>query len=484
MPDMSPARDAPRVLVPIAGAWLPVSLDRAAERPLPEQIADALLCAMREGLLPPGVKLPSIRALASRLAVSPHTVVEAYDRLAALALVASRPGAGVFVAAAVAPRAPAPAVEEPADWCGLVTGGFNGMDAALAPGNGYLPNAWLDGAWCGPALSRFQRGLCDQLTRPVQPQGHLPLREQIATRLAAQGIPATPEGIAITYGSTQAMDLLMRLHLSPGDSVLVEDPGYFLLFPALRRHGLRLLPIPRLADGPDLDAVAAAIREHAPRAFILQPVLQNPTGTTAAPAVLHRLLALAEAAGMLLVEEDVYGDLHSGAPVRLAQLGGLGRVTHVGAFTKMLGPAMRVGFVATTPDRAEALTRERVLSVLTGSRMEELLLAEMLASGQYRRHLERLRPRVAQARALASRRLAALGFTLGEGREGGMFLWARLPDGADPDAVAARLRARGVMVARGSLFRPDGGPSRHLRFNATRATDAQLYDTLAEVLAA
>lgn len=483
MPDMPPARDAPRVMVPVAGAWLPVVLDRASDRPLPEQLADALMTAMRDGLLPPGVRLPSIRALAARLAVSPHTIVEAYDRLAALALIASRPGAGVFVAATVAPRAPAPAPPEPADWCGLVTGGFNGMEAALSPGNGYLPNAWLDGAWCGPALSRFQRSLCEQLTRPAQPQGHLPLREQIAARLAAQGIAATPEGIVVTYGSTQAMDLLIRRHLSPGDAVLVEDPGYFLLFPALRRHGLRLVPIPRAAEGPDLDAVAAAIREHAPRAFFLQPVLHNPTGTTAAPAVLHRLLALAEAAELLLVEEDVYGDLHAGAAVRLAQLGGLGRVVHVGGFTKMLGPAMRVGFVATTPDHAAALTRERVLSVLTGSRMEELLLTEMLASGQYRRHLERLRPRVAQARALAARRLAALGFDVGEGREGGMFLWARLPPGAEAEAVAERLRARGVMVARGAMFRPDGGPSAHLRFNVTRSTDAQLYDALAEVLA-
>lgn len=484
MPDMPPARDAPRVMVPVAGAWLPVPLDRASDRPLPEQLADALLGAMRDGLLPPGVRLPSIRGLAARLAVSPHTIVEAYDRLAALALVASRPGAGVFVAATAAARAPAPAPPAATDWYGLASGAFSGMDAALSPGNGYLPNAWLDGAWRGPALSRFQRSLSDQLTRPVQPQGHLQLREQIAARLIAQGVAATPDGIVVTYGSTQAMDLLIRRHLSAGDSVLVEDPGYFMLFPALRRHGLRLLPIPRGTDGPDLDAVAAAIRDHAPRAFFLQPVLHNPTGTTAAPAVLHRLLALAEAAGLLLVEEDLYGDLHAGAAVRLSQLGGLGRVVHVGGFTKMLGPAMRVGFVATTPAEAERLTRERVLSVLTGSRMEELLLAEMLASGQYRRHLERLRPRVAHARALAAQRLSALGFDVGEGQQGGMFLWARLPARADADVVAERLRERGVMVARGAKFRPDAGPSAHLRFNVTRSTDAQLYDELAEALAA
>jgi DNA-binding transcriptional MocR family regulator len=128
--------------------------------------------------------------------------------------------------------------------------------------------------------------------------------------------------------------------------------------------------------------------------------------------------------------------------------------------------------------RTDAVLRLKALSTLTGSAVEEMLLAEMLASGGYRRHLDRLRPRLASARGLVARRLEELGFDIEVPPEGGMFLWAGLPDEATAAAVAQAARAQGLAVMAGELFRPGRAPSRHVRLNASRATDPWVFDVL------
>jgi len=475
------APDTVRLVV--ATALIAVRLDRGRGcPPVVDQLVECLAAAMRTGRITAGVRLPSIRALARRVGVSVHTVVEVYDRLAALGLTISRPGAGVFVArqAAVDPLPPtALSAPDTADPLGLAEAAIGAREAALAPGSGFLPGAWVEDAWQGPALARFHRKLAAALPTAAPPRGHAELRMQIAARLARLGIPATADRVLVTHGATQALDLVIRALLAPGDTVLVEDPGFFMLFPMLERHGVRMLPVPRRRDGPDLAAVATACRQHRPRAFFVQPVLHNPTGWTATPASLHQLLGLAERHGMLLIEDDAYGDMHPDRPVRLAQLGvGSDCVVHLASFTKVLGPAIRVGFVLADAARLEQLLRLKVLSTLTGSGIEELLLAEMLASGQYRRHLDRLWPRIAAARALATRRLAEAGFDVGDGAEAGLFLWAAMPDAEAAATLAMQARRQGVVLARGDLFRPGCLPSRHFRFNVARSTDPRLVEIL------
>jgi DNA-binding transcriptional MocR family regulator len=157
------------------------------------------------------------------------------------------------------------------------------------------------------------------------------------------------------------------------------------------------------------------------------------------------------------------------------------RVAYVGSFTKVLGPGARLGFLACDAARAGAILQLKVLSALTGSAVEEMLLSEMLAAGSYRRHLDRLRPRLASARALVTRRLAELGFDSDEPAEGGLFLWAGLPDPEMAAAVAEAARSRGIALMGGDLFRPGRAPSRHLRINASRSTDPMIFETLREV---
>lgn len=479
---MSERPAALRAERPASHGALGFTVERGGPLSVVEQIVARLTAAIQAGGLAPGVRLPSIRALAGRLGVSVHSVVEAYDRLAANGLVTTRVGAGVFVASGP-PRhhVAAPLDPDTSEPVGLAQAAMDAQGAAISPGNGYLPVAWVEDVWSGPVLTRFQRKLARALPVAAPPQGVEALREQIAAKLTAQGILTGPDHVLTAYGSSHALDLVIRTHLVPGDTVLVEDPGYFMLFPMLEQHGVRMLPVERRHDGPDLEAVEEACRLYRPKLFFVQSVLHNPTGWTATPANLHHLLGIAERYGLLLVEDDAYGDLHPGQPVRLIQLGGDDRVVYVSSFTKTLGPGVRVGFVVTSRPRAEALLRTKVLSVLSGSQLDELLVLELMGSGQYRRYLERLRPRLATARATVAHHLAAVGMEAVSGGEPGLFIWAKVPSAWRAGRLADEAFRRGVLLARGDLFRPGRQPSEHMRFNVARSNDPRLFAVLREV---
>lgn len=482
------------VVLAVGGHRLTIALERKAATSLVDQIVDALAHGIRTGAVSPGAKLPSIRALAGRLGVSVFTITESYDRLAALALVETRAGSGVYVTN-LAARAPEPLDAAPiemlvADAPSPGTAGlgpfdlarafFEGRDIWVAPGNGSLPRSWIEPVWRGPALSRFQRGLMSGLLSESSPRGYAPLREQIAAKLARDGLSVHPDrNLLITHGSTHGIDLVLRTLVAPQDTVLVEDPFYFMTEPMLEPLGVRVVAIPRGPEGPDLDAFEDACRLHRPRLFILQSVFHNPTGWSVALPSLHRLLGLAERHGVTLVDEDVYGDFHPGRPVRPAQLAGFEQIIYVASLTKVLGSGLRAGFVAASPKRIAALTSARIRSVLTGSRLEEALVYEVLASGQYRRQIERLWPKIASAKALAARRLRDLGFGLVGPTEPSPLIWAEAPSGVDVEALIRHAARQGVLLAPGALFRPSRQTSRHLRFNAPRCTEPRLFEALA-----
>ncbi len=458
------------------------SLRLERDQPVVEQIVEKLSAMIRGGALAAGLRLPSVRALAGRLGCSVHSVVEAYDRLGALGLVAPRPGAGTFVAA-VGP-APAGRGADPDVGDEAVSFRSFGPPALWKPGNGYLPESWLREAWPAAVLHRVQRRMPELLACDGTARGDVALREQIALRLAGQSMPVSPDCILTTLGGTQALDLILRTQLQSGDTVLAEDPGYFKFYTMLDRMGVRLLPVPWHPDGPDLEAVEAACRAHRPKLFLVQSVLHNPTGWTASAATLHRLLLIAERHGLLLVEDDTYADLHPGHPVRLLQLAGGQRLIYLSSFTKMVGPATRLGFIAAERPIIEALLQAKLLCAPALPPLMEALLAELLASGQYRRWLDRLRPKLAAARAQAVTRLQGLGFGLAAEGEPGLFLWAALPPGCEPEALHRAALDHGLLLARGTLFRPDRGPSRHLRFNAARSAEPRMFEVLGHAIRA
>src|SRR5580658_1148380 len=462
-------------------------LTRDSPVPLVDQICERVTQLVRHGQLPPGTRLPSIRKLARQVSASPFTVVDAYDRLVARGVIESRAGKGFFV---TQKRLSAPLVAIEA----LAATGSDALSLAslcmahsadvVCAGSGFLPENWLLEAGSAGVLTRLARSRRAQLWLPCPPQGLAELREQIATRLVQHGIAAGAANIVTTYGASQAFDLLARILLSPGDAVLVEDPGYFVLFEQLRAHHVQLIPVPRHADGLDLEALEAACRAHRPRAFFMQTLVHNPTGYSADPAHCHRILSLAEQYGFAVVEDDVYGDLYEGAAVRLAQIDGLRHVVYVGSYTKLIGPAVRVGYVAADAALVARLIERKVFSVLSGSTLLESFVSEVLDGGRYKRHVEQVRARLTRMRRDARLALESAGITFAGNAGEGMFLWGQVPASAPVEQLVSRARARSILLARGSLFSPVQGCTQWLRFNVTHSNSPPLVQFLRESLQA
>jgi DNA-binding transcriptional MocR family regulator len=461
-------------------------LARGSTLPLVDQIVERIGRLIHHGQLAEGTRLPSIRKLAKQVGASPFTVVDAYDRLVARGLIESRAGRGFFVAR----RRPATlavieALPDPGAGAISLAHAMLARSAdVIAAGSGFLPENWYAEVAASSVLARLSANRRPQAWSPCPPQGLTELREHICSKLVQQGIAVGPGNIVTAAGASQAFDLICRILLSPGDTVLVEDPGYFVLFEQLRSHHVRLVPVPRLADGPDADALEAACRAHRPRAFFLQTLVHNPTGSNTDPARCHRILSLAEQYGFAVVEDDVYGDLHEGAAVRLAQIDGLKHVIYVGSFTKLIGPAFRVGFVAADNALVAQLVERKVLSTLSGSALLEAFVAEVLDSGRFRRHVQQVRARLARMRRDSQRALESTGVTFEFSGGDGIFMWGKLPETVNMDLVVRNARERSILLAKGSLFSPTAGPSRQMRFNAAYGTAPELVRYLSESLQA
>jgi len=466
------------------------SLDRDSPTPLADQIEQRLQALILSAQLPPGARLTSIRQLATQLGVSPNTVVSAYDRLVAAGVIDSRGTAGFFVAEGPANAMPdavrvEAGEEQEAVW--LAQQANDQKAGVLLASSGALPATWLEDAVPAAAVQRgLARAAAGMATR-CPPQGLPELRERIAMLLRGQGIAVDAGRVLTTYGGTQAIDLICRAFLRPGDAVAVETPGYFLLFDRLRQAGVTIVPVPRRHDGIDLEALDAACTEHRPRLLFIQSVLHNPTGWGSTAANLHRVLMLAQRHGFLIAEDDVQGHFHPGTPTpptRLAQLSGLDRVIYYSSFAKAMSPALRLGYMAAEPAPLKALLREKIVSVLTTAALNEFVLLEVLAAGRWRKHLDRLQQRLAAARVTATRQLRDAGVQLEHAGEGGLFLWGTLPAGVDVDGVVKEAFRRNILLVRGATFAADGAADQHLRFNAAFSQQPRLAEFLREQLSA
>jgi DNA-binding transcriptional MocR family regulator len=456
-------------------------LQRGASQPLAGQLAERYAQRIRERLLLPGARLPSVRDCARQHGVSPHTVVAAYDQLQAAGLLEARRQRGFFVretrptARAPRPTAAAAPRQAPMDATALIRGMFE-ADAARSPGLGTLPADWLDPALLQSALRRLHHADAQAVQVSYgDPSGDERLREALSHRLADLGIHASAAQILTTNGATHALDLIIRTQLQPGDAVLVDDPGWAIMFARLTQAGIRLLPVPRGPNGPNLDTLAALAAQHQPRAYLTVSVLHNPTGHSLDLAGAHKLLRLADEHDFTIVEDDSYGFLAPEHLPRMAALDGLRRVTYVSGFSKVLTPAWRVGYLATAPERLRALTDTKLLDGLTSSPVLERAVALCLEQGRLRRHAQRLRERLATAR----QRVAALAAKQG-------FVWASPPDGlfgwldvgVDTERVAQPLLDAGWLIAPGALFSATRRPGSLMRINMATSLDPAFWRAL------
>ncbi|MGE9763588.1 PLP-dependent aminotransferase family protein [Pseudomonas sp. PDM20] len=446
---------------------------------------DSVMQHVRERLaaraLVPGERLPSIRQLAEQLEVSKTTVVEAYDRLAADGVIAARRGSGFYVAGHAPPLSLAdvgPALDRSIDPLWISRQSLEAADTSLKPGCGWLPPSWLPEEELRRALRQIARAPQSSLLEYGRPYGHSGLREQLARRLADYGVPVGPQQVVLTDNGTQAIDLVCRFLLEPGDCVLVDDPGYFNFQALLRAHRVQVVGVPYTPTGADVAAMATLLEQHRPRLYITNSAFHNPTGAVLSPLVAHRLLKLAEAHDLLIVEDDIFGDFeHESAP-RLSAFDGLERVIQVGSFSKTLSASVRCGYIATQPEWCERLVDLKLATSFGNSPFSAEMLYELLRKGSYRRHLDSLRGRLADAMGETLLRLRALDIQPWLEPRGGVFVWACLPDGLDAAEVSRAALADNLVLAPGNVFSLSQSAAGHLRFNVAQCLSPRVFEGL------
>ncbi len=465
---------------------------RNAQTSLAAQLASRYADRIEQRLLPPGSRLPSVRDAARRHTLSPSTVVAAYDQLLARGLVEARPQRGFFVreprglraagahasTSASASRAKEPPAPQPIDATALIRGMFRQQTRESTPGMGALPAAWLDMPMLHTALRRAMKdeasaaSSADGSLHYGSPMGDPALREALVTQLAGLGITAAPSQIMTAVGATHALDIVARTLLRAGDTVLVDEPGWAVEFARLTRMGLRLLPVPRRAEGPDLSVMRTLMQQHKPRLYVTVSVLHNPTGMNLGAAHAHQVLQLAEAHKVTIVEDDTYAHLASPHLPRLAALDGLRRTVIVGGFSKIAAPGWRVGWLAAPPKLVDAFVDTKLLTALTSPALFERALAHTIHSGAMRRHAERIGARLEAARARAHRLATEAGCRFVTPPQG-LFGW--VDTGVDTERLAQVLLDDGWLIAPGRLFHVDARPTTLMRINFATSQDAKFW---------
>ncbi len=428
-------------------ALLDLALDRALDRTghgsLQRQLYGQVREAVLAGRLAPGARLPSTRTLAGELACSRNTVLGAFEQLMAEGYLECRAGSGTYVSrvlpetllARPASRTDGEKGEARATLSGeqeslahaerMPFGAGAGGLRPFAPGVPDLSLFPFD-IW-GRLLGRIWRHPGLDLLMPAPPAGHRPLREAIAAYLRGlRSVASTPEQVFITAGAQPALDLVARVLLKPGDSVWIEEPGYPGLRGPLRSAGARLVPVPLDEEGLSVTA-GRALADDA-RLAVVAPSHQYPRGTTMSLARRLELLAWARHRGAWLVEDDYDSEYrYAGRP--LAALQGLdadrsgsggGRVFYIGTFSKVLFPAIRLGYLVVPPDLVEDFARARAAIDAYPSAIVQPVLASFMEEGHFAAHVRRMRTVYARRRAAllaaGDRHLAGLlELTPGEG---------------------------------------------------------------------
>ena len=434
-----------------------------------------------------GARLPSVRELAAKLGVSKSTIVEAYDRLAAEGAVVARRGAGFFVAGPARPpglAAAGPPPEPAIDPSWINRHAMMGAVDFLCPGAGWLPDSWVLDLGVQRALRLAARDGAQKRRQYDEPMGFEPLRRLFAVRLAERAVLVDPDQVIVTDSCSQALDLVCRFLLRPGDVVVVDDPCYFNFLSLLKACRAEVVAAPMTPDGPDVEALERLIVAHRPRLYLTNAGLQNPTGATLSPAKAHRVLRLAEDHDVLILEDDTFGDFESDPAIRLAGLDGLKRVVQVGSATKTVGAATRCGYIAARGDWIAPLVDLKLATSMGNSVTGAAMLHRVLTESNYRRHLDGLRRKAADAMGTTLGHLRRHGLEPWTEPRAGIFVWARLPDGVAAADVARYSLTRKVMFAPGPAFSSSELGRGYLRFNVARCNEPRVFAVLDEAIAA
>jgi GntR family transcriptional regulator/MocR family aminotransferase len=381
-----------------------VSVDRRSRAPLHRQIYQGYRDAIASRRLRAGQRLPSTRSLAKDLGISRVPVLQAFDQLVAEGYCESHLGSGTFVARSIADPPASGAKAQPP------SAGYG--PRRLSPNARALmrrgPEPWL-GGW---GAFRLSQPAVDQLPFPLWARlvarhsrnpvrkdlgyagamGHRPFREAVAAYLgAARAVRCNADNIMVVSGSQQALDLCARVLLDPGSEVWVEEPGYSGARDALAMADARLVPVPVDEEG----LVVAAGIEGCPRAraVYVTPSHQYPLGSTMSASRRLQLLEWARKAGAWVLEDDYDSEYrYDSLPIASLQgLDGDGRVVYVGTFSKVLFPAVRIGYIVIPADLVPAFVAVREAMDVFPPALPQAVLADFIGEGHFAFHLRRMR---------------------------------------------------------------------------------------------
>ncbi|WP_091131515.1 PLP-dependent aminotransferase family protein [Microvirga guangxiensis] len=448
-----------------------------------EQVMAAVRSKISSRALSSEDRLPSIRSFATSMGVSPSTVVEAYDRLAAEGLIRARRGSGFYVAGnAMTPLALAetePRRDRAVDPFWVSRQSLDAASTALKPGCGWLPADWMPHIALRRAMRTLARAEDAMLADYGSTRGSLRLRRLLLGRFAEEGLETSPDQIMLTGSGTQAIDLVCRFLLRSGDTVVVDDPCYFNFQALLRAHQVRIVGVPYTPSGPDADVFESIMATERPRLYITNSALHNPTGATPSPQNAYRILSAAAAHDVTIVEDEIFADFEPEPSPRLAILDGLNRVIRIGSFSKTLSASIRCGYIAARKDWIEGLTDLQVATCFGGpSPIATELIAEVLSGGSYRKHMEELRKRLSRARREMATRLDNLGIKPWVMPRGGFYLWCRLPEDHDSATLARTLLEENVVLAPGNVFSISQMAAPFIRFNVAQTGDPRILSSL------
>ena len=459
-------------------------LDPHSETPLYRQLFERIKAGIVSGRLARGERLPATRELAASLGLNRATVSAAYELLESEGLIKGHVGRGSFVDGPAARGAGL-------DWQALLRGAGDVPEPLLATGEDGVSFASSRPAQQLFPLEEF-RAACAEVIASDEaggilqlgsPGGYPPLRRYLLKEAQAHGIAGPGDDLAVTSGAQQALDLLQRVLVAPGDTVLMEDPVYPGLRHVFSRAGARVVGVPVGPDGIELAALERAIQRERPRLLVVTPNFQNPTGATLPLAVRRGILRMAQQAGCILVENDAYGDLrYEGESLpSLKELDEAGDVILLKSFSKLSFPGLRVGWVVGPRPLVARLAEAKQWCDLHTDQLSQAVLLRFAESGRLAAHRQRVVEAGAEClaavlEACASELPPGAGYTR---PQGGMNLWVRLPAPLDAGDLLPRAVREKVSYLPGRYFGVSRFESGSLRLSFAGLTPEKIRTGLA-----
>jgi len=422
---------------------LPISpLDPGQTVPLFRQLYEQMRERIESGVLRRGDRLPATRELAGQLGLNRTTISAAYALLESEGLIAGHVGRGSFVTG----RAKA-----------VTDSSTSASFSRSRPSELLFPLAEFRQT-CAEVISSDEAASILQLGSP---SGYPPLRRYLLDQARDEGVARESDDILITSGCQQAFDLLQRVSVlsrarEQAETVLIEDPVYLGVRSVFERAGARLIGVPMGDDGIDLDSLERILSRERPRLLCLTPNFQNPTGATMPLAARLALLRITQAAGVTVIENDIYGPLcYQGEPIpAIKQLDETGDTILLRSFSKVAFPGLRVGWVVARRPLIEKLTEAKQWSDLHTDQLSQAVLLRFAESGRLERHRERM---LIAGRARLEAALESCERYLPPGAKytrprGGMNLWIELPEPLDAGDLLSRAEREGVTYLPGRYF--------------------------------